>query len=92
MGHKPLERCKELTPLKTWLNERNQITLFDISKWSRSLGDWLGWKFDKPPPPLRPLLSSLSIFLKGCVPQNIHMSDQHGWGSFGYSFKEGYLC
>jgi hypothetical protein len=55
-----------------------------------SNGSWKGWNLGEVPPNLIPTSQSFLLIINGSTPVHLQQQDCRGWGSSGYSVKEGY--
>eukprot|EP00253_Pinus_taeda_P022123 PITA_22123 len=91
LGDQPLSRVEELTNIKDCLQDRNLISLWDISSWMED-GLWDSWQLGEVPQWLEGEASVLLDNLKGKAPLKASVKDKRGWGSVtgSYSASEGY--
>lgn len=90
MGSNPRSLLQAFRPLQLWMEERNLITLFDISIWNQN--KWQDWKDPQTPIDLRDLWTNFKSSLSGSAPINIEIEDRYIWDSSGgrFTVKEGY--
>jgi hypothetical protein len=91
MGNLPLEQNLYLHPLKTWMDNKNFETLFDILRRSKDFGCWIGWSLGESPPHLNALALNSLVALKGYAPWDLSVKDQMGWGDFDYRVRDRYM-
>jgi hypothetical protein len=75
--------------IRTWLTNQGKISLFDISEW-HSNGSWKGWNLREVPLNLSESSHSFLLLINGLAPIHLQQQNNRGWGSSGYSIKEGY--
>jgi hypothetical protein len=85
-----LNSCEaEIGDLKRWLIDEHKSTLYDISTWNEN-GSWKEWNLGGVPAHLSNQAQILISTLKGATPILRDIPDSRGWGTNGYSVKEGY--
>jgi hypothetical protein len=67
----------------------HKSTLFDISTWNEN-GSWKEWSLGGVPTHMSSQAQILFSTLKGAAPILRDIPDSRGWGTNGYSVKEGY--
>jgi hypothetical protein len=85
----PLNQYPELEDLKSWLLVQQKSSLYAISDWNED-GSWKCWNLGDFPPHLQNQAQILVKALRGATPLHRNTPDCRGWGSTGYSVKEGY--
>jgi hypothetical protein len=79
----------ETGDLKRWLIDEHKSTLYDISAWNEN-GSWKEWNLGGVPDHLNNQAQILFSSLKGEAPILRVTPDSRGWGTNGYSVKDGY--
>jgi hypothetical protein len=89
LGVDLISREAEFGDLKRWLIAEHKHTLFDISTWNEN-GSWKEWSLGGVPAHMSRQAQALISTLKGATPILSDIPDSRGWGTNGYSVKEGY--
>jgi len=93
LGDPPLNQNEEMDNIREWLQNRNLLTLWDISIWGTDdERSWESWDLGGYPENLEVEASKLIELLQGKSPLKILAKDKRGWGftSSKYSAAEGY--
>jgi hypothetical protein len=89
LGSRPHLPRGRIGDLKRWLIAEHKHTLFDISTWNEN-GSWKEWSLGGVPAHMSSQAQALISTLKGATPILRDIPDSRGWGTNGYSVKEGY--
>lgn len=94
MGEQPFGKIFEIENIKSWLQNRNIETLWDISNWDDDVArrSWKGWNIGDYPQILKEEADLLTQLLHGKAPLASTIHDKRGWGHRyrSYSTAEGY--
>lgn len=93
LGDPPLEWNQNLHRLKTWMDEQNLKTLFDISDWGAGRHkQWQGWTVSNLPLALETDWGTFKLTMQGKAPIRKGARDKRGWGKEAkpYSTSLGY--
>ena len=94
MGEQPLGQIFEIENIKSWLQDRNIETLWDISSWDDddARRSWKGWNIGDYPQRLKEEADLLTQLLHGKAPLASSVHDKRGWGhhSGSYTAAKGY--